>query len=91
MAQKAFVRKLKTDDQDKLEAGLQQRDNLFQDTVSENKSFMREVKENFERGHVKPTNPTKESIMSYPRQKNFTKTERPLEDREGGLYIPGDD
>ena len=91
MAQKAMVRAMKTDEEDRMEAAIAARDSLFDDTRKENKAFLKEVKENFERGHVKPTNPQKESVYSFPGQKNFTKTVRPLEDREGGLVIPGDD
>jgi hypothetical protein len=91
MAAKSMVRKMKMDEDDELEAQQKARDDLFNDTMRENKSFLREVQSNFECGRTAPTNPQKESIISFPGQKNFTKTVRPLDDKEGGLYIPGDD
>lgn len=50
-----------------------------------NAPLIRKVKENFESGNVRPTNPTKESIMSYPHQKNRSRIIRPLDDSDVGL------
>ena len=44
--------------------------------------------ENFDRGVVAPTNPEKETIVSYGGQTNRSKIVRPLDDEEGGLIVP---
>ena len=85
---RAWSRRL--DDEHTGEAAIQQKDKeyLFQAFQEENTWLLRKAKENFHRGKVAPTNPTRESVISYPGQINRTKTVRPLEDREGGLVIP---
>jgi len=57
----------------------------FQFIQNENKRLMQTARENFERGHVAPTNPMVEKIISYPGQVNRSKTVRPLDDKEAGL------
>jgi len=61
---------------------------LFNATNEENDWLLKRAMENFESGHVAPTNPTTESIISYPGQINRSKIVRPMTDEEGGLYIP---
>jgi hypothetical protein len=51
----------------------------------ENRKLTNEAMENFERGYTKPTNPTKQSIVSYPGQTNRTAPVVPITDKEGGL------
>jgi hypothetical protein len=67
---------------------MKDRQALFSATQEENKWLVKQAMENFARGDVKPTNPQKESIVSYAGQANRSRTIRPLEDHEGGLYIP---
>lgn len=61
---------------------------LLMDTTEENKWLLKEAMSNFERGLIKPTNPTKETIASFANQTNHSRLERPLTDREGGLILP---
>lgn len=63
-------------------------DALFQDVQDANSGFMKKAKENMASGKFLPTNPQKESIVSYSKQGNRTKTVRNLDDSEGGLYVP---
>jgi len=58
------------------------------DIDSENSSFFKKALENAQRGIINPTNPTKDSIISYSNQKNRSRIVRPLEDEEGGLIVP---
>jgi len=64
------------------------REDLMNEIYKTNSSMMNRVAENFEFGRTEPTNPMKESIMSYPGQKDHSKIVRPLEDKEGGLILP---
>jgi len=81
----------KEEDELKQQKRVQDHENQFQDTMNENRSLMRVALENMERGYIQATNPTKEVIMSYPGQKKFDKIERPLTDKEGGFFAPGQD
>lgn len=67
---------------------LDSRQDLFDAVQDENKWLVRRAAENFERGQTAPTNPKKETIVSYAGQKDHSRTVRPLDDTEGGLYIP---
>lgn len=60
---------------------------LMNEIYKVNSSMVNRVIDNFHRGQVKPTNPKKESIVSYPGQKNRSRIIRPLEDREG-MILP---
>ena len=51
-----------------------------------NRPLLREAMENFDRGHTKPTNPTKDHIMSYPKQEKRSRIIRPLQDEDVGLF-----
>lgn len=52
---------------------------------NENRKLTTEAKENFERGHTKPTNPMKQSIISYPGQTNRSSLHVPVTDKDAGL------
>lgn len=65
-----------------------ERHNLFADVQSANKSAMKTVMENLERGIVNPTRPTKDIITSYSGQGNRSRITRDITDREGGLIVP---
>lgn len=56
----------------------------------ENKWLLKKGLEAAERGHINPTNPTKDIIYSYKGQGNRSRIERPLTDREGGIWLPDD-
>lgn len=58
------------------------------DINKENAPFFRRAMENALSGKLNPTNPTKDSIISYPGQHNRSRIIRPLDDHEGGLIIP---
>lgn len=70
------------------EKRLQERQDLMNDIAKVNSSMLSRAKDNFERGHTKPTNPQKQQIISYPGQQNRGTLTRPLKDREGGLILP---
>lgn len=59
--------------------------NRFEDVQKENKAAFRKVMENFERGHVEPTNQVVETISSFPGQTNRSRLSRPSEDADGGI------
>jgi hypothetical protein len=67
---------------------LNERHNLFADVQSANKTAMKTVMENLERGIVNPTRPTKDIITSYGGQSNRSRITREITDREGGLIVP---
>lgn len=67
---------------------INERHNLFADVQTANKSAMKTVMENLERGIVNPTRPTKDVITSYGGQGNRSRITREITDREGGLIIP---
>jgi len=64
------------------------RQELFEATQDENSWLMNKAMDNFARGDTAPTNPTKDSIVSYPGQVNRSRIVRPLDDEEGGLIVP---
>lgn len=53
-----------------------------------NNWLLRKAMDNFSRGEIKPTNPTKEIISSFSGQTHRTKLVRPISEKEGGLYTP---
>lgn len=55
----------------------------------ENQWLIDKAKDNFSRGVTAPTNPTKETVMSYSGQSKRSKLVTPLGDEAGGLIIPG--
>lgn len=84
----SYSKVLANQQQEEQEAAKVKHDNTLLDVQHENKWFLNRVKENMERGIVNPTMPTKETISSFSGQTYRTRLERPLDDREGGLYIP---
>jgi hypothetical protein len=63
-------------------------EDLFGAFQKENDWLLKRAQENYMSGKIAPTNPQKQSIISYPGQVNRTATSRPLDDEEGGLYVP---
>jgi hypothetical protein len=64
------------------------RQSLFEATQEENVWLMNRAIQEAASGRIQPTNPTKDSIISYPGQKSRSRIITPLDDKEGGLYIP---
>ena len=85
---KSWNRKQAVDADEIKERKQAQHQELFDAVQDENSWLMKKAMENFERGHSAPTNPTKDSIISYPNQTNRSRIVRPLDDTEGGLIIP---
>ena len=85
---RAWNKKLEADEQEKFEADAKRTNDLFDAVATENKWLTKRVQENFERGIVAPTRPTKDIITSFSGQTNRTKIVRPIDDKEGGLIIP---
>jgi len=56
--------------------------------MEENAWLVNSAMDNLARGVVNPTNPTKDSIISYAGQSNKSRISRPLSDTEGGLVLP---
>jgi hypothetical protein len=67
---------------------MKDREEMFQATQDENRWLLRRAMDEAARGNINPTNPQHESIISYPGQSNKSRIIRPLEDKEGGLYVP---
>jgi hypothetical protein len=88
MGRRAYRDMLIREQEEAQGASQARRQEMFDDTMDQNSGFVRKAMENFERGHVKPTNPQVERAMSYPGQTNRTKTSRPMTDEEGGLVLP---
>lgn len=82
---RAYNKELRDGAQAEHERKVVDRLDLNEQIQKQNSWHLRRAMENFERGIVKPTNPQREQIISYPGQTNKTKTTRPLEDSEGGL------
>lgn len=83
-----WARKLREDQEAFEQSQMNARHNLFGDVQKANKSAMKTVMENLERGIVNPTRPTKDIISSYAGQGNRSKITREITDREGGLIVP---
>lgn len=58
------------------------------DIDAENAPFYKRAMDNALSGHLNPTHPTKDQIISYPNQRNRSRIIRPLDDSEGGLVVP---
>lgn len=63
-------------------------DQLYKDVMEENSWLTRKAKEAFDRGETQPTNPTKDTIITYPGQGTKGRIVTPLSDKEGGLVLP---
>ena len=76
-------------DEEEYQAKLQDaKDQEYLDIQRENKWLIRKAAENMERGIIGATNPVKETIASHAGQTHRSRLSRPLEDKEGGLYLP---
>jgi hypothetical protein len=80
-----YLEKLDIEARDKQHAD---KEDLMNEISKTNSGMMNRVRDNFERGITAPTNPTKESIMSFPGQKSHDRLVRPLDDSEGGIIVP---
>lgn len=58
------------------------------DIDAENASFYKRAMDNAMSGHLNPTNPTRDSIISYSGQRNRSRIVTPLTDKQGGLITP---
>lgn len=87
---KAWRDKVLQDQEDQQEKDFKKQEEKFNGVRDENSWLTKKAMENMERGHINPTNPQHESIVSYPGQQNRSRIIRPLEDREGGIILAGD-
>jgi hypothetical protein len=69
---------------------MDEKKDLMNEIAKANSGMMARVRENFERGIVKPHNPQKEIIVSGKGINKRSKIVRPLDDAEGGLILPED-
>ena len=67
---------------------MKDRQALFDATNEENKWLIKRAIDNAASGHIDPTNPQVEQVISYPGQTNKSRIIRPMDDTEGGLYVP---
>jgi hypothetical protein len=67
---------------------MKDRQALFDATQYENRWLIKRAIDNAASGNIAPTNPTKDSIISYPGQSNRSRIITSLDDKEGGLYVP---
>lgn len=81
----AWNRKLDSDNEEARELAMKKQSDMQMAVQDENSWLMKKAMENMERGIIAPTNPTKDSIISFPGQKNKSKTIRPLDDEDAGL------
>jgi hypothetical protein len=86
---KEYRKRLEEANEEEQEKEQKKTQELFDAVQDENAWLLKAAMENFASGKVAPTNPTKDSIISYPGQENRSRIVRPLEDEEGGLIIPG--
>lgn len=80
-----YLEKLDIEARDKQQAD---REDLMSEIHKTNSGMLNRVRDNYERGIVNPTNPTKEIITSFSGQKDHSRIVRPLDDEEGGLIVP---
>lgn len=85
---KAWSRHLSKEQEDERKVEQKRKKELFGSVQEENSWLTKQAMENMNRGVTKPTNPTKDIIMSYPGQTNRSRIVRPLSDEEGGLHLP---
>lgn len=84
----AYIQYMKEEREKQQEKDLADRDQLFEDVQKENSWLMNKAMENFKSGVTAPTNPTRDSIYSYPGQVKRSKGVVPISDEEGGLILP---
>lgn len=80
-----YVKNLQEQHDEEKEKAKRDLDDLNNAVMQENSWLVKRAMENFEYGRVKPTNPTKDIIMSGPGISNKSRIIRPLTDEEGGL------
>lgn len=85
---RAWSRNMQEESDKIQEQNLREKQDLFNAFQEENSWLTEKAMENFQRGHLRPTNPQKETIMSFDKQGNRSRISRPLED-EDALIIPG--
>ncbi len=84
----AWNRKTEADTSEMQEKAQDDKDDMMDAVMKENEWLTKKARENFQRGQTAPTNPQISKIISYPGQKNKSRTVRALSDTEGGLVIP---
>jgi hypothetical protein len=85
---KSYQRLLAESDGARREELIQDQSEMLNAWQDENGWLIRRVKDNFSSGRVKPTNPQKERIMSFPGQGKRSRLIVPLSDEDAGLRIP---
>lgn len=88
MTLRAYEKKKEQDAIEEREREKKRNQDYLADINHENAAFFKKAMDNAMSGRLNPTNPTKDSIISYPGQKNRSRIIRPLDDTEGGLIIP---
>lgn len=83
-----YTKLLEKLDTEKREKEQSDKQDLFDDISSANSAMLNRVRDNYERGHVRPTNPMKETIMSGGGLTKRSKLVTPLDDKSGGLILP---
>ncbi len=84
----AYVHYMRAERELAEEKRIQEEDQLWKDTHSENKWLMNSAMENFKAGKTAPTRPQKDVIVSYKGQGKRSKITRDITDKEGGLILP---
>lgn len=85
---RAYMKFLREEREELDERDQAARVSAYDDVQNENRWLVNKAMDNYMSGRVAPTNPVKETIMSYPGQKHFSRLSRPLTDEEGGLIVP---
>jgi len=88
MSLREYRKHRQTEDQEAKKKRQKDTQDYLENINHENAPFFKKAMENAMSGRLNPTNPTKDSIISYPGQKNRSRIIRPLDDSEGGLVIP---
>lgn len=77
-------------DLEKRERAQQERQDMMSEISKVNSAMLSRVASNFASGRVKPTNPTKDIIVSGQGINKRSRITRPISDKEGGLILPED-
>lgn len=85
----AYAKGLTEESEERRQKRLEDLREIEDEVHKENSWLMKRAMENLSRGHINPTNPQKEQIMTYPGQSHRSRVSRPLTDEEGGLIVPG--
>ena len=81
----AWNKQLRADQEQAKEQALKDKQAMFEAVQDENSWLLKNAMYEFERGRIKPTNPTIDSITSYAGQGNRSRIIRPLRDEDVGL------